>query len=204
MGAAAAPLPLPLIIKGTILSSSTGGNCDISTPLTDIGYNLSHDGSCGFTQSTSANDVTDAELNLDPKGLQDNGGPTQTIALESDSVAINAIPVASCQYVNVNPCTNPPTTSPSGPLVCDQRGEPRPGSGESACAIGAFEPQTLTEFEEFQTGLIVPNQFAAGGTFTLAADAPTFNPPTQAVTMAVSPAAFGPLSLTIRLAFSSS
>jgi hypothetical protein len=98
----------------------------------------------------------------------------------------------------VNPCTNPPTTSASGPLVCDQRGEPRPGSGESACAIGAFEPQLLTEFAEFDTGLIVfPNQFAAGGSFELAPDAPTFNLLTQAVTLTISSAAFGPLAVTI-------
>ena len=99
---------------------------------------------------------------------------------------------------NVNPCTNPPTNSSSGPLVCDQRGEPRPGSGESACAIGAFEPQLLTDFAAFDTGLIVfPNQFLAGGSFTLAADAPAFNPPTQAVTMTLAAVSFGPLAVTI-------
>jgi CSLREA domain-containing protein len=185
-------------VKGTILTSSTGGNC--AGPIADEGYNLSDDDSCGLTQSTSTENVTDVELNLDPGGLQSNGGPTETVAVEPGSIAINAIPVASCRYINVNPCTNPPTiaSGSSGPLVCDQRGEPRPGSGESACAIGAFEPQTLTEFAEFVTGLIVfPNQFAAGGTFTLAANAPAFNPPTQAVTLTISSAAFGPLSLTI-------
>jgi CSLREA domain-containing protein len=184
-------------LKGTIFADSIGRNCDIA--FGDAGYNLSDDDTCGFTQSTSANNVIDAALNLDPDGLQDNGGPTETVALESGSIAANAIPVASCQYVNVNPCTNPPTiaSGSSGPLVCDQRGEPRPGSGESACAIGAFEPQTLTEFAEFDTGLIVfPNQFAAGGSFTLGADA-VFNPPTQAVTMTISSAAFGPLAVTI-------
>jgi hypothetical protein len=183
-------------VKGTILTTSTGGNCasgESGSGVSDGGFNLDDDGSCDFASGTTS----DADIALDPAGLENNGGPTQTIALESDSVAINAIPVASCQYVNVNPCTNPPTSSASGPLVCDQRGEPRPGSGESACAIGAFEPQSLTEFAEFDTGLIVfPRQFAAGGSFTLGAGA-VFNPPTQAVTVTIASDSFGPLVVTI-------
>lgn len=180
-------------IRGTILTDNSGGNCFLSFPVTES-FNLDDDGSCGFSSGTTS----DADIALDPAGLQNNGGPTETVALEPGSVAINQIPVADCTYQNVNPCTNPPTASASGPLVCDQRGEPRPGNGDSACAIGAFEPQLLAEFAEFDTGLIVfPNQFAAGGSFTLAADAPTFNPATQAVTMTLSSASFGPLSVTI-------
>ena len=186
-------------VKGTSLTASIGGNCsrgEFAEGITDDGFNLDDDGSCGFSSGTTP----DADIALDPAGLQNNGGPTQTIALEPGRVAMNAIPVTACTYQNVNPRTNPPTISSgsSGPLVCDQRGEPRPDNGESACAIGAFEPQTLAEFAEFNTGLIVfPNQFAAGGSFTLAADAPTFNPPTQAVTITISSAAFGPLAVTI-------
>jgi CSLREA domain-containing protein len=189
-------------LNGTILAASSGGNC--FGTITDNGYNLSDDASCEFSATGSQNNVPATSsvpgtaLNLDPDGLQSNGGPTQTIALEEGSAAIDAIPVAACTYQNVNPCTNPPTISSSGPLVCDQRGEPRPGSGESACAIGAFEPQLLTEFAEFDTGLIVfPKQFAAGGSFTLSADAPAFNPATQAVTMTLASASFGPLVVTI-------
>ena len=189
-------------LNGTILAASSGGNCQGT--ISDGGYNLSDDASCDFSATGSQNNVPDTSsvpgtgLNLDPAGLQSNGGPTQTIALEAGSAAIDAIPVADCTYQNVNPCTNPPTNSSSGPLVCDQRGEPRPGSGASACAIGAFEPQLLTDFAAFDTGLIVfPNQFLAGGSFTLAADAPAFNPPTQAVTMTLAAVSFGPLAVII-------
>jgi hypothetical protein len=53
-----------------------------------------------------------------PAGLQDNGGPTKTVALQSGSPAIDAAVAANC----------PPT---------DQRGVSRPqGAG---CDIGAFE-----------------------------------------------------------------
>ena len=195
----------PVTVKGTLLADeASGGNCGGGVPITDGGYNLSDDASCDFSATGSQNNVPDTSavpgtaLNLDPDGLQSNGGPTQTIALEAGSAAIDAIPVADCTYQNVNPCTNPPPTSSSGPLVCDQRGEPRPGSGASACAIGAFEPQLLTDFAAFDTGLIVfPNQFLAGGSFTLAADAPAFNPPTQAVTMTLAAVSFGPLAVTI-------
>jgi hypothetical protein len=53
-------------LNGTIFADSTGSNCNIPTSSFlspgDAGYNLSDDDSRRFTQSTSANDVTDAEL----------------------------------------------------------------------------------------------------------------------------------------------
>ena len=188
-------------LKATMLAGQvSGGNC--SGTVGDGGYNLSDDATCDFSATGSQNNVPatspipNTGLNLDPSGLQNNGGPTQTIALEAGSVAIDAIPVASCQYVNVNPCTNPPTKSTSGPLVCDQRSDPRPSG--AGCDVGAFELQsTFTDFTEFDTGLIVsPKQFAAGGSFTLGADA-VFNPSKQAVSMTLASAAFGPLTVTI-------
>ena len=52
------------------------GNCAgiASPPVTDENYNISVDDSCGFTAGSSLNNVTAAELNLDPLGLQNNGG----------------------------------------------------------------------------------------------------------------------------------
>jgi CSLREA domain-containing protein len=108
----------PVAVKGTLLADEpSGGNCGGGVPITDSGYNLSDDASCNFSATGSQNNVPDTSsvpgtaLNLDPTGLQSNGGPTQTIALEDGSVATDAIPVADCTYQNVNPCTNPPTTS---------------------------------------------------------------------------------------------
>jgi hypothetical protein len=100
-------------IGASIVANNAGGNC---FSLNDQGYNLSSDNSCSFTASTD-------QQNTDPKlasSLANNGGPTQTLALQTGSPAIDQIPVAQC-----------PAT--------DQRGTARPDESESACDIGAYE-----------------------------------------------------------------
>jgi predicted outer membrane repeat protein len=111
-------------VKGAILTASTGGNC--VGPITDDGYNLDDDGTCAFSSGTNPDSV----IALDPTGLRDNGGPTQTIALEAGSVAINQIPVANCTD----------QSSPPVRLLTDQRGVLRPQF--TACDIGAYEYDT--------------------------------------------------------------
>jgi hypothetical protein len=125
-------------LKGTILAGeSTGGNCaGVSTPpVTDADYNISDDASCDFTEAPSGTSINNSTtLNLDPLGLQNNGGPTQTIAIEANSQALDFIPVADC--------TDQTTPTPIA-LMIDQRGFPRPDSGNlNACDAGAFELQT--------------------------------------------------------------
>jgi len=84
---------------------------------------------------------------LDPAGLRDNGGPTQTIALLPGSPAIDAIPPA------VNGCGTTITT--------DQRGVTRPqGSG---CDIGAFE-LALADLSITKSG--APNPVVSGNRLT--------------------------------------
>lgn len=86
-------------IKGTILAGSTGGNCGGSA-FTDNGYNISDDGSCMF--STTSTSVNNTNPDFSSDGLTNNGGPTYTIALEliSTSPAINRIPPTLCTYAN--------------------------------------------------------------------------------------------------------
>jgi polymorphic membrane protein len=116
-------------LKGTILAAEPGGNC--GGVITDAGYNISDDVSCPLASGTSVDGST--TLNLDPLGLTNNGGPTQTIALEPNSEAVDFIPVASCKDQEAIP----------QPLTTDQRGFPRPDSGNlAACDAGAFELQT--------------------------------------------------------------
>jgi hypothetical protein len=117
-----------LTLKGTLVAQTSGGpDCQVqSGTLTSDGYNLDDDGSCGFNQTGDQSDVTNAGSFLGP--LQNNGGPTQTIALLPGSTAIDAIPVTP-----VNECTD----ALGNPVLTDQRGITRPqGSG---CDIGAYE-----------------------------------------------------------------
>ena len=105
----------PASIGATILANSSGASdCSLATAFTDLGSNLDDDGSCGFT--TADNDLPNTPSGLDPAGLQDNGGPTQTIELEETSAAVDHVPAALC----------PPT---------DQRGSPR----IPPCDIGAYD-----------------------------------------------------------------
>jgi hypothetical protein len=106
-------------VANSILSANPGGNC--GGTISDGGYNLEFTGSPGINTCGFADHALSADPKLGP--LQDNGGPTQTIALNAGSPAIDAIPSA------VNGCG---TT-----VATDQRGVSRP-QGEG-CDIGAFE-----------------------------------------------------------------
>lgn len=104
-------------LQGTLLAGGSP-NCIADPSVTSLGYNLSDDASCaaGLNQT---GDVNSTAALLDPAGLQNNGGPTQTIALQPASPAVDAIPPGSCA------------------VSTDQRGIARPqGAG---CDIGAFE-----------------------------------------------------------------
>ncbi len=82
-------------VKSSIIALSTGGgsNRDVSGIFASDGFNLigKTDGSSGFTAPTDQTGTVAAPLDpkLDPAGLQNNGGPTQTIALLVGSPAID-------------------------------------------------------------------------------------------------------------------
>jgi hypothetical protein len=98
------------------LQNTIGGSC--AGPITDGGGNLSSDTTCPGTQG-------------DPKlgPLQDNGGPTLTMALDATSPAIDAGNAATCQLPQLN--------------GRDQRGLSRfadgDGDTQAECDIGAYE-----------------------------------------------------------------
>jgi CSLREA domain-containing protein len=130
-------------LANTLLASNELGNCAGS--LTDGNHNLSFGVSAGCPAGFAHGD---------PKlgSLADNGGPTQTQALQAGSAAIDQVPVSGAGC--------PPT---------DQRGVARPSG--TACDIGAYElaPPTagtsaasaLTMTSATVHGSVAPNQASA-------------------------------------------
>ena len=113
-----------VFVHNSIVANNTGGNCHGT--LTSSGYNLSSDSSCSFD---SAGDLNNTDPQLGP--LENNGGPTDTMALLPGSPAIDAGNPTGCR-------------DGRGPLLkTDQRGEPRPNrEDKSGCDIGAYELQS--------------------------------------------------------------
>ena len=119
-------------LKGSILAGSTPNNCNGTFTAS---YSIADDDTC-FTNGTDNNVVesSTSAVGLDPAGLAMNGGPTETIALEPNSQAIDFIPVADC--------TDQSSPTPL-PVTTDQRGYPRPDPGNPLfCDAGAYELQT--------------------------------------------------------------
>jgi hypothetical protein len=113
-------------LQNTIIANNMGGNCGSPGSLISLGYNLSSDGTCGFSGPGDLN-------NIDPMlgPLQYNGGPTQTMALPSGSPAIDT--------GNPNGCTD----GQGHLLKTDQRGMTRPDQEDtSGCDMGAYESQS--------------------------------------------------------------
>ncbi|MGO9601832.1 MAG: choice-of-anchor Q domain-containing protein, partial [Candidatus Binataceae bacterium] len=114
-------------VRNSILANeNTGGNCSGTiTYGTKSGYNISDDSTCGFGTTSSGANGDSIGDNVNPllalAGLQNNGGPNETIGLQATSPAIGAVPLAACM------------------VTTDQRRAPRPAPGYTACDIGAFE-----------------------------------------------------------------
>jgi hypothetical protein len=133
------------IVAGDIAHSST----EINGMLISYGYNLFQNTSgATFDSATSIQHGTDKTLSVNdltrlfaaPVGLQDNGGPTKTLALAPDSPAIDQIPLAAC-HVTVPIKNYLGTPIARYTITTDQRGMQRPDDDESACDIGAYENQ---------------------------------------------------------------
>ena len=108
-----------------VANSTTSGSCgSFGGVFNDFGYNLNDDGSCGFSATNHSLSGVNPKLGH----LQDNGGPTKTLAPELDSPVLDQIPLG---------------TKANGATLCpgaDQRGVTRPQGAE--CDIGAVELAT--------------------------------------------------------------
>ena len=104
-----------LSIANTILQGGIDNAVNAPTTITSYGYNLSTDNAGGFL--TGPGDQITTDPKLDPAGLQDNGGPTQTIALTSGSPAIdkgNRFGLATDQRGFARPFDNPAIVNAAG------------------------------------------------------------------------------------------
>ena len=122
-------------LGASIVAANTAqayADCDLSGSITDAGYNLDDDGSCGF--SKAHHDLSDTNPALDPARLRNNGGPTETIALEPGSPAIDHVAQASL-------CPD-----------ADQRGNAR----SVPCDIGAYDTDMVSAPLEITTASL-PN-----------------------------------------------
>jgi CSLREA domain-containing protein len=116
-----------LVLRNTLLAANLvanlGNNCgtDGVSVIVDEGGNLDDGTTCGLTSGMS---LQNGVAGLDPAGLKNNGGPTNTVALTAASDAID--------FGLNNFCADAATVN-----NLDQRGATRPIG--AACDTGAFE-----------------------------------------------------------------
>ncbi len=132
-----------LTISNSIVADQTTGDDCGGNPITSGGHNLESGTSCGFT---SSGDIQSGYANLG--SLQNNGGPTETLAPIYDSDAIDAADNTICAASLVN--------------GVDQRGIARPQG--TTCDIGAyeFEVGSLTVIKKVIGGPLSAGDFDIG------------------------------------------
>jgi len=139
-----------LSIGGSIVANNFGGNCSLLKAIISTGYNLESATNCGFM---ATGELQNTDPKLDSHGLQSNGGPTQTIALQQGSPAIDWV-ASGC-----------PST--------DQRGMTRPDDpSEANCDIGAYEsypPDTDLALTNVPANMTVNATSAQGAVVTYTA-----------------------------------
>ncbi len=160
----------------TIIATNTAPTGpDVYGPVTSLGYNLIGNSTGG--SSFAATDLVNVNPLLGP--LQNNGGPTETMALLPGSPAIDAGNVALAVDANGNP------------LTTDQRGVQRDVFG--GVDIGAFEVQvyqvsftTDSGGGSLRSAMIQANQyggsiiaFSTSGVITLASPLPAISDDVQ-------------------------
>jgi hypothetical protein len=150
-------------VKNTLIALNTASaGPDVSNVFISMGHNLigKADGSSGFSNGVNGDQVGSIASPLNPKlgPLQNNGGPTETLALLSGSPAIDA----GDDSVLGSPLF----------LTTDQRGPGFPRKSGAHVDIGAFEFQVFdTCLKDNSTGnLLQWNSTTGAYTFTRCSD----------------------------------
>jgi hypothetical protein len=116
--------------SNTILGNNTGGDCSASNSTINAGHTLVANGASAAACGIGVGGVNGNIVGQDPllAPLADNGGPTQTRALDAVSPALNAGSVALA-------------ISGNDPLNYDQRGFGFPRTLNGGVDIGAYQHQ---------------------------------------------------------------
>ncbi|HZC07362.1 MAG TPA: right-handed parallel beta-helix repeat-containing protein [Ktedonobacterales bacterium] len=127
-----------IVVDNVSSADVTSANC--GGTITDGGYNLTNTAGNTLSGGCPAFTADNHDVLTDSPGLAgslaDNGGPTQTIALQGDSPALDQIPNG------VNSCGTE--------IQSDQRGISRPQGW--ACDIGAYELESLYTIKRLYPG----------------------------------------------------
>lgn len=150
-GSSGCAIGVPAVLRNTVVANDhNGDNCAFA--ITDGGHNLDSGSSCGF--NTENGSLSNTDPRLDPAGLKDNGGPTQTVAL---CTALDQ--PTSCTSASPAIDAGDPTVCAAAPVSnLDQRGVMRPGTRHTQCSIGAYEADASASgsaFTKITTGDIV-------------------------------------------------
>jgi hypothetical protein len=106
-------------VSDSILSDSPCVNVNSHT-ITDGGYNVESDNTCGFGSTDVTNSST---IDLAPSLAANGSTGPETLAIGPGSSAFEEVPIAACT------------------ISTDERGLPRPGIPGTNCDAGAFEYQ---------------------------------------------------------------
>ena len=128
------------------ISNSVLNSAPCQGTITDGGYNVESDNTCGFVTHDVVNSTTiHLASSLAPNG---STGP-ETLAIGTNSSAYEEVPSAECT----------PTT--------DERGDPRPGFSGKNCDAGAFEYQQPTPTTPSISNLPASGTYGGGFTATV-------------------------------------
>lgn len=135
-----------VFMKNSIIAGNIGGNC--AGQFTTFGYNIEDTDTCDL--NPGAGDLPQTDPLVEP--LADNGGPTNTHALQSGSPANDGGNPGGCTWNDDGDLGTPEIE-----LTFDQRDYPRPWDGDRngtpVCDVGAYE-----------FGLIFMDGFESGDT----------------------------------------
>jgi hypothetical protein len=134
-------------LRNTLIANNTAANCHLNKALTSQGYNLSSDNSCA-SSFTAPGDRNNTNPLLG--ALADNGGSTQTHALQAGSPAIDAGTNTGCPSADQRGVTRPLDGDGNSTTICDIGAfEYNPPSGTTSWTSGwvSIDPDELLVFE---------------------------------------------------------